>query len=526
MRAWPTVTVLQGRSECSMSAGDTARRNVFQRQKQPTLCAVLVIMLMLGFSLAVPVQAQTTGFTPLSGISGLTPPEKATGLAVETLCPKLPVPTSALGTSLVRPLTPGPVSSLTAGEDLQIRCTEMIGHALAGDTTAARTPLLSLAPEEIVAQGANAVTTSNRNISTRLAVIHSGVTNLGFRRFGLQKEEPPAPYTLVASLAPFAAVNSVVAASTPSSSIPLGLFFNGTFTGGDKDATSREAGFDFKTFGVTFGTDYRFTDNFVLGVAFNYLSTNIDFDTSSFLGTPAGGGIDTQGFGFSFYGTYYVSNQFYVDGIINLGWNHYDIDRRITYAISATDRTGVLIPGTTTNVNQSARGDTDSAQYSFSVGAGYDFPIQGFTITPLARLEYIRLNVDGYQETINNTAPGFGLALAFEGQNVDSLLGVLGGQASYAISTKVGVLLPQVRVEWRHELKNDARTITSRFVNDPARTPLVLVTDSPDRDFFTLGASLSATFRDGIAAFVSYETVLGLAQVSAHNVVGGIRFEF
>jgi len=526
MRTWPTVTVRQGRSVFSMSAGDTARRNVCQRQKQPILCAVLVTMLMLGFSLVVPVQAQTTGFTPLSGISGLTPPEKATGVAIETLCPKLPVPTSAPGTALVRPLIPGPVSSLTAGEDLQIRCTEMIGHALAGDTTAARTPLLSLAPEEIVAQGANAVTTSNRNIGTRLAILHSGVTNLGFRRFGLRNEEPTAPYTLVASLAPFAAVNSVVAASTPSSFSRLGIFANGTFTGGDKDATSREAGFDFKTFGVTLGADYRFTNNFVLGAAFNYVSTDVDFDTSSFLGTPAGGGIDTRGFGFSIYGTYYVSNQFYVDGIINFGWNHYDIDRRIIYAIPATDRTGSLIPGTTTNVNQTALGDTHSAQYSFSVGAGYDFPIQGFTITPLARLEYIRLNIDGYQEAINNTANGFGWALAFEGQDVDSLLSVLGAQASYAISTGIGVLLPQVRAEWRHEWKNDARTITSRFVNDPNLTPLALVTDGPDRDFFTLGASLSATFRGGVAAFMSYETVLGLAQVSAHNVVGGIRLEF
>ena len=144
----------------------------------------------------------------------------------------------------------------------------------------------------------------------------------------------------------------------------------------------------------------------------------------------------------------------------------------------------------------------------------------------MARLEYVRLNIDGYQEAINNTANGSGLALAFEGQHVDSLLSVLGGQASYAISTGVGVLLPQVRAEWRHEWKNDARTITSRFVNDPNLTPLALVTDGPDRDFFTLGTSLSATFRGGVAAFVSYETVLGLAQVSAHNVVGGIRLEF
>ena len=83
------------------------------------------------------------------------------------------------------------------------------------------------------------------------------------------------------------------------------------------------------------------------------------------------------------------------------------------------------------------------------------------------------------------------------------------------------MLLPQVRAEWRHEFKNDARTITSRFVNDPLRTPLALVTDSPDRNFFGPGTSLSATFRGGVAAFVSYETVVGLTDVTSHSVVEG-----
>jgi uncharacterized protein with beta-barrel porin domain len=400
----------------------------------------------------------------------------------------------------------------------------MIGNARAGNTSAASAPLLPLAPEEIAAQGKSAVETSNRNVGARLATLRGGSTNLGFRRFALQNDAPAVPYTLVASLAPFAP-SSVVAASTPSNFSRLGVFANGTFTGGGKDVSGQEAGFDYTTFGLTLGADYRFTDNFILGATFNYMSNNIDFDTTSINNTLSGGGIDTQSFGFSLYSTYYVSNQFYVDGIFSFGWNNYDIDRRIIYTIPSTDRRGRLIPGTTA-VNQTAAGDTNSTQYSISVGVGYDFNVQGFTITPLARLEYSRINIDSYQERINNTADGFGLALAFDDQHVDSFVSVLGAQASYAISTGIGVLLPQVRVEWRHEFENDARSITSRFVNDPARTPLVLGTEDPDRDFFTLGTGLSATFRGGVAAFVSYETVVGLVRVSAHSVVGGIRFEF
>ena len=112
---------------------DTQRRHLAETDKL-TRYAVLVTMLMMGFSLAVPVQAQTTSsFTPLSSIPGLTPPETATGITVQTLCPKLSpnVTTGGVG-------------------DLQIRCTEMIGNALAGNTSAA--VILTHSPE-IVALG-------------------------------------------------------------------------------------------------------------------------------------------------------------------------------------------------------------------------------------------------------------------------------------------------------------------------------------------------------------------------------------
>jgi len=236
MIAWHIVTFLQGRSVSSMRVCHMHRRHICQRRDIPTRYAVLLAMLVMGLSLVVPVQAQSpSSSTPLSGISGLTPPERATGLTVETLCPKL------------NPNAAGGVG------DLQVRCTELITNANAGKTSEVSTSLLSLAPEEIVTQGRSAVETSNRTIGARLATLRGGITNLGFRRFTLHNDEPTVPYTLVASLAPFAAASSVVAASTPSNFSRLGVFANGTFTGGGKDATSQEAGFDFKTFGATLG---------------------------------------------------------------------------------------------------------------------------------------------------------------------------------------------------------------------------------------------------------------------------------
>jgi outer membrane autotransporter protein len=218
----------------------------------------------------------------------------------------------------------------------------------------------------------------------------------------------------------------------------------------------------------------------------------------------------------SLYGIYYVSN-FYVDGIVTFGWSDVDIDRTIRYTIAAVDGT--------TSVSQTARGDTDTKQYSLGFGVGYDFNAGGWTLSPLVRVNYIRLDIDGYEETIDNTNAGFGWALAFDDQDVESLTSVVGGQISYAISTAFGVLLPQVRGEWEHEFKDDRRTLTARFVHDPAGADILFSTDAPDRDFFNIGAGLSAVFRGGVSAFAYYETVLGLEDVTRHAVTVGVRKE-
>jgi uncharacterized protein with beta-barrel porin domain len=116
--------------------------------------------------------------------------------------------------------------------------------------------------------------------------------------------------------------------------------------------------------------------------------------------------------------------------------------------------------------------------------------------------------------------------LAINEQDVESLTWALGGQVSYAVSTGFGVLVPQLRFEWEHEFLDSERTITARFVADPANTPILLQTDNPDRDYFNFGAGLSAVFQRGVSAFVYYETVLALRDVTAHQVAVGLRLAF
>jgi hypothetical protein len=134
MIAWRLVRAIPEGAGHGMQAGVPACREVSQSQGASTRYGVLIALLMLGLGLVVPAQAQNTGqMVGLSDISGLTPPERSTAGAIDTLCPQLnpKVTTGGVG-------------------DLQIRCTEMIGNANAGNTSAARAPLLPLSPEAII----------------------------------------------------------------------------------------------------------------------------------------------------------------------------------------------------------------------------------------------------------------------------------------------------------------------------------------------------------------------------------------
>jgi outer membrane autotransporter protein len=260
------------------------------------------------------------------------------------------------------------------------------------------------------------------------------------------------------------------------------------------------------------------TSNLILGVGAGYGKLSADFSDN-------GGTVDADDFTASLYGTYYPNEKLYVDGIITVGFTSYDLERRIVYSIPTVPSVGTGI----TNVNQTAKADPDGLTFGVGVAAGYDFSWGALTAGPIGRVNYVRSKVDSYSESINNTAPGFGLALDVPSQTVESLVTGLGGQVSYAISTPIAVFVPQVRFEWVHEYLNDSRTYSAQFVNDPtpsAATTIQWTTDDPDRNFFNIGVGVAATFTRDISAFVLYETVLDLNDVTQHRVSVGLRVEF
>ncbi len=210
------------------------------------LAFLFSIVLCLSLCIVTPVQADFVD------IPGLTDTQLAVATGVDSFCGSLAGSGTPLNDSLCVDGFRGGINS--------------------GNTTDAegRKGLQWIAYEEAITQGTSSIETSNiqfTNIGARLATLRGGARGLAFNI-----KEKPLYKTMYASRSPGGAGSY----SELSIFSRLGFFLNGTLTLGDKDLTDRESGFDFDTKGIIAGSDYRLTDDFVLGAAFGYVNTGAD----------------------------------------------------------------------------------------------------------------------------------------------------------------------------------------------------------------------------------------------------------
>jgi outer membrane autotransporter protein len=280
----------------------------------------------------------------------------------------------------------------------------------------------------------------------------------------------------------------------------LNFFVNGTGNFGDQQATQRSNGFDFDTAGVIVGTDYRFTNSLVIGTAFGYTSSHSNMNKGL-------GNLDSDNYSLSLFGSYSLPSNFYVDGLVRVGWSTYNSQRN--YSTAATP-----------NIIESAAADYNGNDYAVSFSTGYSHNINALTLRPFLRYDYIHIDIDGYQETGNASNLS-----TIDTQHINSMRTALGGELSYTISTPYAVFIPLVRAEWQHEFMNDSRLLTSSLSN-ASGIITQLQTNTPDRDFANLGFGFSTVFPHGVSGFFYYEVMLANRLTTAHAFNGGIRIEF
>jgi uncharacterized protein YhjY with autotransporter beta-barrel domain len=276
----------------------------------------------------------------------------------------------------------------------------------------------------------------------------------------------------------------------------LGVFISADYQHKDKTATDFELGYESDSVGPTIGVDYMIGTNGVIGGAFDYSHGFGEYDNNY-------GDFDTDTYTLIVYGSYFPTDQSFIDLALGVG--------RKEFKNAHVDEGGG--PGT-------VEGDTDGIEFTADVTGGYDFSFDGFTVGPRLGLHFKRTDINSFAETSGDPAAATN---AYSDQEDDSLTGTVGVQASYAISTSFGVVVPQVNAEYVREFLDDREEVT---VNFGCCGPATIKLDQPDRNHFNLGAGVVVVLPDGINPFLSYEAEVANYLEETHTVTAGVRLGF
>jgi uncharacterized protein with beta-barrel porin domain len=286
---------------------------------------------------------------------------------------------------------------------------------------------------------------------------------------------------------------------------PWGGFVNLAYSWGNVDQTTLQDAYDYGSFGVLAGADYRVSDKLVVGAAFAYSDTDSDYSGGL-------GKVKAATTGLVGYGTYYFDD-FYIDGLLGYGWVDYDTTRNI----HVPSNNPAAAP-----INASATASPNGRQFSAAVGVGRNYAMGAYTVTPSARLGYIWVRNNAFSES----EPVEGLALAVSERTITSLQTALGARVSRVVNAASGVYAPYVSAHWMHEFQNDASSILSKYVADPTNQFFGIPTAGGTPNYAVLGLGSTAMFPNSLSGFLQFSTAVGLHDETYYGVVLGLRKQF
>lgn len=263
-----------------------------------------------------------------------------------------------------------------------------------------------------------------------------------------------------------------------------------------------EDGYEAQLPTVTVGADYWINPRLLAGAGFNYTNFDGTYDD--------GGGFDKDIFSPLLYATFLPFDRAFVNAVIGYSRNENTNNRKVVTPLGGeppfTGRTSA---------------DYDENQYTATLQAGYDHPIDNFTIGPRLGFAYGYSQVDSFREKGKT-----GLELRYSGLNQTSVQTSLGAAATVAIAIPYGVLLPQASVAWVHEYANDARHIDARFVDAPGAPKFTFQREPPARDWANIALGVSASLVNGMQPFAQFQTVQGNDNFVSYGGTAGLRFSF
>lgn len=267
-----------------------------------------------------------------------------------------------------------------------------------------------------------------------------------------------------------------------------GVWVQTLYSDADQGLRDGIAGYNAYSHGVAVGADGKVSDGLTLGVAYSYLSTDVNGTT--------GNKTQVDGHNFTFYSGYELGNYF-LDGSLTYGFNDNSSKRQIA--------------------STTAKGDYDSRLLGVNLEGGYTF-----TITPQVAIEprlaarYSQVSIDSYREK------GSSAALKIDKQRYE--VGELGAgvRAVGNFPLGQGTLEPQAKLMAFHDFIADQTSSTSTFVLGGA--PFATSGASSARDSYEAG--VGADYKLGAVTVGLNYDYIGKSDFNADVFTAKVRYDF
>ena len=403
-------------------------------------------------------------FNPSSyQLQGLTPNQQAIG--------------ASLDSATTNPALGSPLAALFNGIDNS------------GNVPAA---LAALSPQQYQAYGDLAIA----NFTATVQEIDARLNNL---RDGSESLDADAPGQATAGYSKDDGKDSKNVAPAPAPEKRWGFFATGDglfFRGDSHDIDGQNA--KANSAGTIAGVDAKIGEHFVAGALFAYNNSDATLGSDNSHAT-------IESYSGGLYGSYHQDG-FYANGLAAYTRNRYSSDRNI------------LFPG----FASAAAASTSANQESVNLDGGYDWHVNDrLTVGPVAGLQYVHLDVDGFNEF------GAGIAdLAVNSQDMDSLQSRVGGRIDYHLIAQEHVAFAaDLHAAWQHEYLDDSRGLGASFIGT-GLAPFSVQTTTPLRDAAVVGVGLNFTFHERLTLFADYELLMWRASTFEQTINGGGRISF
>ena len=285
----------------------------------------------------------------------------------------------------------------------------------------------------------------------------------------------------LASLGTAAGLNT-----TPDKTGKTNYWIEGVASFGTRDASGGFASSEFSSNGISIGVDQRINDQLAWGMGLGYGRDKTTIGTDGSLNRA-------RGYSLAVYGSYQVSPNTYLDGLLGVGVLDFDSTRFVAPAgaFAVAERNGTQVFG--------------------SLTGGYEFRDRNMLISPYGRFDFASSRLGSGSET------GAGaFALTYFGQTTTSVQGALGVRAESAHATSFGYAIPRVRAELRHEFKGNSQAFVGYA--DGVGGRFAIASAGGSRDSITLGMGSEFLMRDGLSLSLDYQLNHSFGRDSSYAV--------